>query len=456
MRTEAQRLITLVAALNEREQAKSVSSPEDNPFAKATLADIAGRQEFPAINMVTKVKTTGENKDVEDEADSVAYHMEAARFEARAKGRADKSAKRMAQAKARAQRKVEFDKIANSKVKPSPERLERAWLIVFHMVGIVGRIAKSKQRWANRLLGSSADDIPQITLEHMALVLAKQTKFDLDVLVQAAKELGQHEAGIPGDQTVDENDPDERRKVRKARKWLMGMANNRVMGALVDSYMDQKNLKWDNIDLIATVMASINGPGDDAMLARFKADRAPAFLGTRFQRPGGINADVMAMAISAAITERGLDPMVEFMLNEEARRVDGSMKWSEHAEAIFMLTPNGDGEWMWDAVKQATEGLSHARKARGDAARKHVRNLFGFLPDVIVGVVEASDPHFIGWSSRGRRAVMASDFELFYQGDVPEIRQVLQPKLAYGTPKEAARALIEHLALLTSGKDMIQ
>lgn len=434
-------IMALVVALNEREHAK-LSTPDDNPFKEHSLLDLShgllkSADNYPAQYMIQS---------------NLGHDMEMARHEQSEIGKKDKSAKRMAAAKRRAERKVEFDKIADAPVKPDPKRMEEAWLVVYHLVPIVGKIAKSKQRWANRLLGSNADDIPQVAIEKMALVLAKQTKFDLDVLRTAARELAASEKGIPGNQSVDESEPDERKKVRKARKWLMGMVNNRVMGALVDTYTSVNNLRWDNLDIITTVMASVSGVGDDPMLNRFKADRAPAFLGTRFQRPGGVDANALAMAISGAITAQGLDPLVEFLLDDENRRTDGAVEWTKHAETIFLLTPGGHGAWMWDMVCKGTENHARRDNARGEKAMLHVRNLFSWMPDLIVRTIDSFDPHFIGWSNE-ERAVMASDFES-YLGD-PKKRTVLQPALKYGNIKEAASALTEHLANLHTWQDMV-
>ena len=447
------RVTALVAILNEREQAKK-ATPEDNPYAEHTLVDLShgllkAADNNPAVNTVAKSGT------------SAAMELESARFATAAAGYEDKSNRRKAEARARAERKVEFDKIASSKTAPDPVKLEQAWMVVYWLVPIVTKIAKSKQRWANRLLGSHADDIPQMALEAMAMVLAKQTKFELSVLRQAAEEIGAFEKGIPGDQTVDESEPEDRKQVRKARKWLMGMVNNRVMGALVDSYTSVNNLKWDNLDIITTVVASISGVGDDPMLSRFRSDRAPAFLGTRFQRPGGIDPNALAMAISGAITAKGLDPLVEFMLNEENRRVDGAMEWSKHAQDIFLLTPGGHGAWMWETVVKSTESHSRPGNARGQAAMKHIRNLFEWLPSLIGTAIDSFDPHFISWSTLGQRAVLASDFELFYLGDKPgdelaEARLILEPALRYTSIEEAATALTEHLANLTDWKDMVR
>jgi hypothetical protein len=304
----------------------------------------------------------------------------------------------------------------------------------------------------------------------MALVLAKSDK-DLDLLEAAAQELGEQAKRtnrIPADQLTDDQRA-ERKRIGKARKWLMGVVNNRVMGALVDAYTSERNLRWDNIDLIATVMANINGPGGDPMVNAHKADRAPAFMGTRFQSPGGVDASLLATAINAAITERRLDRMVELLLNHI--RTDGSFPWSEKAEEVFMAAPDGDGQWYWQAVVNATSGrnrdgkewaMDRARKARGDAARTFVRNEFEWLPGFIVEVVEAFNPHAIAypvkrnrWSSQVR-AVLASDFELFYLPDQPTERRMFGPVLRFADATEAARALLDHMACLVTGEDLVR
>jgi len=449
----------LAAALDAHERAK-VARPEENPFhehdlkAMATAGLRSSADRHPARNMAP----TGD----------LGYEMEAARFQVQQEAKADRSARRMAVARARAARKLELDEIADSPVRPDAERMQQAWMIVLHLVPTIDRIAHDKRRWASRFLGTTMDDVPQMAKEKMALILAKSDR-DLDLLEQAARDLGEQAErsnGIPRDQLTDDERA-ERKKAAKARKWLMGVVNNRVMGALVDAYTSERNLRWDNIDLIATVMATISGVGGDPLTSRFKADRAPAFLGTRFQRPGGVDASLLATAINAAITERGLDPLVELMLDEI--RADGSFPWSEHAERVFRAAP-GEGEWMWQVVCQSTTGRNRdgkewttkrARKARGDAARMFVRNEFDWLPGLIVEAIEAFDPHAIGYSikgvgSREVRATLASDFELYYLPDAPPERTPLRPVLRYADSAEAARALIEHLAVLVTGEDLVR
>lgn len=426
-------IMAILAVLNEKHEAKSRVDPEDNPYKDHDLqrlshGSLKAADDQPALNMAAKWPT------------ALSWDMEASRHKVAEEGRQDKSAKRMATARARAERKVEYDNIAASPTIPSQARMDEAWLVVVNLVVIIEKVAKSKQRWANRLLGSNADDIPQMACEKIALVLAKQTKFDLDVLTTAAVQLGKIDNGIPGDQTYSDDDPAHVKAVKKARKWLMGMVHNRIMGALVDSYTSINNLRWENLDIITTVMASIGGVGDDPMMSRFMADKAPSFMGARFQRPGGVDSNLLAVAVSAAFTEKGLDPLVEFILDDEHRRTDGAVEWTKYAETIFQLTPGGYGGWMWEQVVAATINHTRVGNVRGEAAMNHVRNLFKFLPGLIVDIVESFDPHMIGWSPTDHRAVLASDFELFYLSDAKR-SQPLMPALRYPTSKEAAVVL---------------
>lgn len=451
MLTEQQRQILtakITAALDERQRARP-SKPEDNPLHQHDLKRLANAgftknaDRYPALNMAQKTNDT----------DGLAFQMEAARVEATANAKADKSARRMAQARARAERKAQFDKIVDLPVVPSPERMTEAWYVVFPLVPIVQRIANGKQAWAARFLGSLADDIGQIALEKMALILAKSDR-DLTVLRKAAEELGDIErrtGKTPGDQLTDD-ERKERSKIAKGRKWLMGMANNRVMGALVDAYTSKRNLRWENIDQIATIMASINGAGDDPMIARTKADRAPAFLGTRFPAPGGIDAGLLAASIAAGITERGLDPLVELLIDTDNLRTDGAFKWADNAEQVFQLTPSADGAHLWTLVQSATEGLAVPTRARADAARTHVRRLFEWLPEHIVATVEAFDFHQDCYNAESHTWSLASTFEQY----VPETgmrREVGRPALGFVSTEQAARALVEHLSLLVTGQD---
>lgn len=452
----------LTVAIKSHERAKTVYQRDENPFANHDLTAMtkAGLRKssdnYPAINMAaTRNPMLG-------------IDLEEARNAAIEEGRADTGAKRKAMRLARQQRLSQINKVDESPVVPSTERMHDAWCVVMPLVPTIQRIATEKARWAARYLGNTIEDIPQVVLEKMALWLAKQSEHDLDDMLVAATAIGDQERSTgrtPGEQNAEitKEERKERKDQRRKRKLLMQVINNRTHAVLIDTYRNEQNLRWDTLDVVETVMAAINGVGGDPMMNSFKASRAPAFLGTRFQAPDGLDSGLLAMGINAAITERGLDPLVEFLLDDQHRRTDGSIHWSEYAEQIFKLTPQGQGDWMWDAVVNATTArrdgsvwpMDRARKARGDAARQHVRNLFGYLPSVVTGLVDAFDFAPIGFSANAGRKVLASDFELFYAPAESETREFLSPILRFGSVEEASLALLEHLSLLVTGEDLL-
>jgi hypothetical protein len=452
------------------------STDGERPFDDLDLAQLRqgwgilkAADQTPALPMTTKIDPGSKAKPLDKEwyaedpegaleayhnqwTNQVAHGVETGRRDGLIDGKQDKSARRMRVAKRRAERKAQLDAIAASPVKPSRERLDGAWDVVLNMAPIITRIAARKASWAARYLGTVVDDIPQQVIERMVLVLAKSDE-DLDLLRVASEQLGDQASrgGIPGDQA----DPDaqqERARQAKARSWLMGVTNNRVMGALVDAYTEQRNLRWENIDLIATVMASIGGVGDDPLLNRHKADRAPAMLGVRFQRPGGIDSGLLSQAITGAITERGLDRLVELLLDSDKRRTDGAFMWDANAEQVFLASP--DGEWKWEAVAQATSHLANPRHARGQAARIHVRNTFEWLPSLIVSAVRAFEHETVAvtqYADGAMRAQIRSTFDDYHQDCA---RTVAVPTLVYATAEDAALAIIEHLVEFTTGDEV--
>lgn len=440
----AEKITSTLAMLLATREKPTTPQPVATRYESATLADIvhgAGldHQDMrPALDMTAKGGGA----------------MERVRRVGLEAGKADKSAKRMAANRARAERKAQFDAIAASPAKPAPERLAKAWLIVTPLFPIIQKAALSKRAWASRFLGSNADDLASMATESIVLVLAKSDK-DLDVLARAAEELGRQAettGRMPGDQVTDDSEQAERRAVSKARKWLMGLVNNRIMGALVDSYTSQRNLRWDNIDLIATVMASINGPGDDPAIARHKADKAPAFMASRMAAPGRLDGNLIASAITGAITDRRLDPLVELLLDPEAVRTDGAFSWSKNAERVFLLSPEG-GEQVWDLVAKATAHVANPSRARADAARTHVRNLFEWLPGLIVSASEAFDLTAAERYTICKRSqsTLSSGFDQYRAKSA----NTWAPTLTFATPQEAAAVIVEHLSTLVTGEDVV-
>src|SRR3954469_20211769 len=100
----------LVVALNAHERAKSASEPEDNPFAKQALEDMAtagllkSADKHPALNMAPK--------------GGLGADMELARNEGLVQAKDRTSTRRKAEARARVARKQQMDKIAEAPVIP--------------------------------------------------------------------------------------------------------------------------------------------------------------------------------------------------------------------------------------------------------------------------------------------------------------------------------------------------
>lgn len=435
----------LVVALDRTAKAKHTpAKPEDNPLHAKNLVDlIRGGGILKHADLLPQRDKHGSWMGPHDLNQQVIDGLDA-----RSNGRKDQRKK---VARARAQRKQQIDAIAESPKVPDPVRLAKAWVVLRPMVPIYARIARSKGNWAKRYLGTINDDIAANAVESTVKVLAKGDQ-DLDLLALAAQQLaGEAErTGLPGDQKIEEVEVDEdaarkqRRKEAKARKWLMGLANNRVMGALCDAYTEKHNLKWENLDVLETVMASINGAGDDPMMARFHADRAPQFITSRMYAPGTIDPDVLAMAIAGAITDRRLDRLVMLLTDEDNLRTDGAFMWTKNAEAVFLATENGEQKWA--AVVQATALHQNPEHSRAYAARTYVRDLFAFLPWLVRSVIEACTVERIGW--RDGRALMASayDPDAFAEDGSRKRPGYLFPTPVYATTEEAARAIQENLS----------
>ena len=364
---------------------------------------------------------------------------------------------RKVQARARAMRKQQIDAIADAPIVPDADRLAAAWVVMRPLVPIVTRIANSKASWARRYLGGVEDDVAQAAMCRMVLVLAKGEQ-DLDILAAAALELAgevTRTGALPGNQVEDKDAKRERKQRAKARKWLMGLINNRVMGALCDLYTERHNLRWENLDILETVMASINGAGDDPAFAHHDASKPPCFITSRMPSPGAMHPDVLRVALAAAITERGLDRLCELLINEDNLTTDGSFRWTANAEQVFLSTPNGAD--VWDAVCKATKDHTNGGRgpehSRAIVARKYAQKQFAFLPWLVRSVVEACDAERVAW--RDGRAIMASAFDpdAFAEDGSRKRPGYLVPTIQFADVRDAARVLTESLACVLAEYD---
>jgi len=436
----------IAQALTERVVAKAVTSEEDRPYANHELPELVTGVANHADNILARSMAP---------ASSAGHVMEAARLEG---GRAQRRQRQAANADRRRRtqaRRDLFDETLAKPVTPDPKRMEQAWTVVGHLLPIVQRIATEKRQWAARFLGDVADDLVQEVLEKLVLTLAK-SDHDLIVYAEAAGQLGtetRSNGQIPGDQ-ADEEFHKHRKALRRARKELMSMTNHWTMTTLVDLYREARNLRWENLDILATIQTSIAGVGGDPYVARTKADRAPAMLGTTFTGPGQLDRDQVAAAVTAAITDRGLDRLTELLLDESSRRTDGTVKWRELAELIFMATT--EGRELWPEVQRGTTHGKDPKRLQAEAATRLVQRQFEWLPDLIVAVVEAMDARPICYADG--HAIMASDLDMYQPDPHPlgERRYPLQPTLRYASATDAARALVEALGQSITGEDLVR
>jgi hypothetical protein len=118
-----------------------------------------------------------------------------------------------------------------------------------------------------------------------------------------------------------------------------------------------------------------------------------------------------------------------------------------------MATP--DGDLLWTDVVRVTSYLEVPARARADAAKALVRKTFGWLPGLVVNVIESFEPSPIGFAHG--RTVSASDFEAYLADpdQLGERRYPLRPALTFATAREAAEALMGSIDQLT-GEDLVQ
>lgn len=455
-RTMDEIIANVSSALTELNVAQNPDADRaDNPYADHELPDLVTGVDVYADNIPARSMAP---------ASSAGWVMEAGRLEGlKAQSRQRKAANRDRRRRTQARRNL-FDETIAKPITPNPQRLAQAWIVVTDLKPIIERIATEKRQWAARFLGDVADDLVQAVLEKLALTLAK-SDHDLDVFAEAAHQLGSHtrESGrIPGDQTKAKADPEtegqaaerkHRKGVRRARKELMSMVNHWTLTTVIDLYREVQNLRYENLDVIDTIGDAISGVGGDPYTAHTKADRAPAMLGTAFTAPGQVDRSVLAAAISTVITHRRLDRLTELLLTEENRRTDGTVKWTELAEAIFMAC--AEGVQLWPDVQRVTAHAKDPAEVRSKAAKNLVRRQFAWLPEFVVAVIAAMDTRPIGYHHG--RTVMASDLDL-YQADPDPLgarRYPLSPSLRYATATDAAQALVEALGETVTGEDFV-
>lgn len=216
-------------------------------------------------------------------------------------------------------------------------------------------VAARRAQKASRLLGTVAEDATFETFSKVnrsiAGAIARDERSKEDLLVAA--EYLSNEPGIPSVHWRDE--PPEH------ASWLMSVIEYRSRTAIQDWY-DHKEPTIESLAYGDSVIASTHS---DDYYDRFCADRQLGIMGARFVRPGAIDPAIVQGIIMGAITERGLDALVELILSN--LRSDGYFPWSKHAEDVF-LALGLETHWHLLCSKANSPELA-GRYARGVARR---------------------------------------------------------------------------------------
>jgi hypothetical protein len=216
----------------------------------------------------------------------------------------------------------------------------------------IKQIVAYKQGKASWYTGTKVrDDIESDVLLGLAEAVA-QSKWEEDDLIESAEWLA-GEVGLPN---VDKSAP-------PASKWIISVINRQANQKIIDTYRNNKEVSLEYLEA-ATDGGFLNRLDD---IANFKADQPPGMIGWRPTNPGALPQDVFAIAINAAIEEKGLDWLTDLILNH--------------------LLSNGLADW--SAIYEQV--LLHVHHVNPE-----VESLFAWLPKVVVQLyARLSDPTYV-------------------------------------------------------------
>jgi len=206
----------------------------------------------------------------------------------------------------------------------TPEALRAVMPITTLLVGIIDTIATSRARRVERMVGTAAEDACSETFIAVNREIAL-CEHDHAALALAAAWLSA-QVGVPD---CDGDSPEH-------ASWLMGVIVNRSRSSVQRIYRDMYaagELRSDSLERLDTALA--NSGGVDTVIARHLADRVPGMTGARFPTPGRPDAHLLSATLAAAITARGLDALVEVLLDDAHRRSDGYFRWTEFSRDVF-------------------------------------------------------------------------------------------------------------------------
>ena len=274
-------------------------------------------------------------------------------------------ARSAAQRRSREARQDRVDELVEASDPLKVGDVAQAWEVAALLLDTVNTVVTSKARWMERLVGTCADDIAQDVIADVVTATCR-SEFDHDVMLDAAMWLAQG-----GDAPSEESGA--------ARKFLMQVINRRTNCRLADAYRALES--YEMAGVIDASLATVEAGIHDAFLNNFRADRGMRRTSAHVRGPGELDQEALAVAINAAIGDRGLDALTELLLDDDCLRTDGTFRWTEFAQLVFDRT--GDSS-LWTVVSTS---VPHAEQGR--VAQAYVRKAFEWLPRLVCDAADA-------------------------------------------------------------------
>jgi hypothetical protein len=249
-----------------------------------------------------------------------------------------------------------------------PESFATAMEVCEIVLPKIKQIVAYKQGKASWYTGSKVrDDIESDVLIGLAEAVAS-SKWEEDDLIDSAEWLA-NEVGLPN---VDKSAP-------PASKWIISVINRQANQKIIDIYRNNKEVSLEYLEA-ATDGGFLNRLDD---IANFKADQPPGMIGWRPTSPGALPQDAFAIAINAAIKEKGLDWLTDLILDNLLS--NGLADWSTVYEQVLLNVHHVN-----------PDVLEITKAAQVSIAKLSVESLFGWLPKVVVQLyARLSDPTYV-------------------------------------------------------------
>jgi hypothetical protein len=268
------------------------------------------------------------------------------------------------------------------------------WYVIASFIHLIEQAITAQSHRAGRYVSTWDADLYDLTTERLHHELLRQrTKereegkcWGSEVIVEAATWLGK-QGNLPGNVYAEQVGSE---VVAECAMWLLSVTYNAVLDAIRTWLRRYSTADGDQLVRFEAVEASGTFYGADEFLSHHKVDDL-TMHGHRYPRPGAVNKEYLATAISAWITERKLDPVTEVLLNDEWLNTDGTFRWTEHADKV----------WAACGLPMAAFELLPNDKAKADAARKAARNRYADLPEAIGRMMHALGEYEVDLGERG-------------------------------------------------------